>query len=605
MNIWDYLGNVWMKRLFGTVFAAFLVLVLFFVMLPVLIMPDLLTGQKSVDLPEVALLELDFGETLTDQPLIGHYAASRSDKMQSVIKVVEALARAESDSRVRGLFLTMGPDVDLPVAQAEEIRDALKSFRANDKFVVVHAHEFQSANIGAYYAASESDQLWLQPEGQFASAEVEVKSLFSRHLGQTAELAALDDTSKEYAAPLNAFTRPGLAGARQQIYGSILETIEERTTSGIAASKGITAQQVHDLLRGGPYTASHAVSAGLVSHLGGGREARVSAMNMAGSRAKAVGLQDYLRAAGSIYDEGTVIAVVYAEGAITPDRGEDKVQGINADRTAKAIRDAADNKDVEAVLFRIDSAGGSPVASDQIWKAVKYARDSGKPVVVSMGSVAASGGYYVALAADRIIAQPTTITGSIGLVDGKFVLGGAYGSLGLTVSDTLAGAPAPGNVANPGAGGDAPWQSVNEVLGNFYTDFTVKVALERGMSIEAVHDVASGRVWSGAQAMELGLIDDLGGFRYAINETRKMIGLSAAAPVELRVWPGPASPWQRITQLMDVSASAAKVMMMFSQLGQVETIKDLMGSVYNETAPVFPAEPGIPVEEGAEAWQDH
>lgn len=587
-----------MKRLFGTVFAAFLVLVLFFVMLPVLIMPGLLTEEKSVDLPEVALLELDFGETLTDQPLTGHYGASRSDQMHSVIKVVEALARAESDSRVRGLFLTMGPDVDLPVAQAEEIRDALKSFRANDKFVVVHAHEFQSANLGAYYAATESDQLWLQPEGQFASTEVEVKSLFTRRLAQTAELADRGDTSKEHTAPLNAFTRPGLAGARQQIYGSILETIEERTTSGIAASKGISARQVRDLLHEGPYTASHAVSAGLVSHLGDGREARIAALKLAGSRAKAIGLQEYLRAAGSIYDAGTVIAVVYAEGAITPDRGEDEVQGINADRTARAIRDAADDEDVEAVLFRIDSAGGSPVASDQIWKAVKYARDSGKPVVVSMGSVAASGGYYVALAADRIIAQPTTITGSIGLVDGKFVLGGAYGSLGLTVSDTLAGAPASNSATNLGADVEAPWQSVNEVLGNFYTDFTVKVALERGMSIEAVHDVASGRVWSGAQAMELGLIDDLGGFRYAINETKEMIGISAAAPVELRVWPGPAGPWQRMTQLMDVSASAARVMMMFSQLGQVETIKDLMGSVYNGTGPVLPAE------DGAEARPD-
>lgn len=572
-----------MKRLFGTVFAVFLTLVLFFVMLPVLILPGLLTGQKNVDLPALALLELDLGQTLTDQPSFNRYRASHEAVVPSVIRVVETLAKAEGDVRVSGLLIKMAADVDLPVAQAEEIRDALKSFRAKGKFVVVHAQEFKSANPGAFFAAVESDQLWMEPDGYFASADIEVRSLFNKSLSQAVEPTPGAHQLEDNSSVMNAFTQPALAGARRQIYDSILKTIEERTTAGIAQSKGITVQAAHDLLHEGPYTASRAMSVGLVSHLGADVQARASALELAGAGARSIAWHDYLGAAGSLYDEGTVIAVVYAEGAISPD--EEQMTGINGDVTARAIRDAADDPAVEAVLFRIDSAGGSPVASDQIWNAVKYARDSGKPVVVSMGSVAASGGYYVATAANKIIAQPTTVTGSIGLVDGKFVLGGAYGSLGLTVSDNVAGAPdveaEAGAQIDQQVQSDAPWQSVNQVLGDFYTDFTVKVAQERSMSLAAVHEVASGRVWSGAQAKDLGLIDDLGGFRYAIGETKKMIGLKASAPVELRTWPGPASPWQRMSQLVDVSQSATRVMLMFSQLGQVDTIRDLRESVYN------------------------
>lgn len=574
----DYLGVIWMKRLFGTVFAVFLTLVLFFVLLPVLILPGLLTGEKNVDLPELALLELDLGQTLTDQPLSNQYRTSREAVVPSVIRVVEALATAESDVRVSGLLVTMAADIDLPVAQAEEIRGALKSFRAKGKFVIVHAQEFKSENPGAYYAASESDQLWMEPDGDFASADIEVRSLFNNNLSHAVEPSMSTRQPEDNHSVVNAFTQPALAGARRQIYGSVLKTIEERTIAGIAESKGLSAEAVYELLHDGPYTSGRAMSAGLVSHLGASVEARASALELAGVGARPIAWHDYLNAVGPLYDEGAVIAVVYAEGAISPD--EEQASGINGDVTAQAIRDAADDKAVEAVLFRIDSAGGSPVASDQIWNAVKYARDSGKPVIVSMGSVAASGGYYVAMAADRIIAQPTTITGSIGLVDGKFVLGGAYGSLGLTVSDTAAGAS--GIEADIEEGkNEAPWQSVNQVLGDFYADFTVKVAQERGMSLAAVHEVASGRVWSGEQARDLGLIDDLGGFRYAIGETKKMMGLEASAPVELRTWPGPASPWQRIMQLMDVSGSATRVMLMFSQLGQIDTIRDLKESVYN------------------------
>lgn len=574
-----------MKRIFGTIFAGFLALVLFFVMLPVMILPSLLTGEKKPDIPTLALLELDLSNSLTDQPH-GSSFLTQAAQSPSVIRIVEALARAEDDDRVSGLFVILGDETDFAVAQAEEIRDAFRSFRSGGKFVIVHAQGFNTASLGAYYAASESDELWMASGGRFRSSSAKDIFRVTEAMPGKGARASESDPHKDHAGTAKAFVKSSLIGPRSAARGTIFRAIHDRAIAGIAASKDMRPDQVRKLLGEGHYIASDARIAGLIDYVGARDEARDAALARAGSGAGRITWNDYLKGAGTPFGAGPVIAVVYAEGTINSDGVEtDEAFSINGNTTANAIRGAADDESVEAILFRIDSAGGSAIASGQIWDAVTYARGSGKPVVVSMGSVAASGGYYVAMAADRIIAQPTTITGSIGVVDGEFVLGSEYGAQGLIVSETMAGAPGVETSPAQTDPADAGWQSVNKVLGNFYADFTVKVAEGRGMSLEAVHEVASGRPWSGAQAMELGLIDELGGFRLAIGETKTMLGLDANAPVELRTWPGPASRLQRMAQMRDVSGTAARIMLMFSQLGQVETLKDLMESVSRSSQP--------------------
>lgn len=581
-----------MKRIVGTIFAGFLALVLFFVLLPVLILPDLMTGQKTPDIPTQALLELDLGGTFTDQPQGSSFGAGETS---SVIRIVEGLARAEDDERVSGLFVTLPAGAALPIAQAEEIRDALKMFRAGGKFVIVHARSFQSSSLGAYYAAAQSDELWLQPSGEFADAGLLIDTPFAEGRGERHQGVFAQGNLEGYAETIRAFTQSGLPDSAQDAYGSLVQSIYDRAVDGIAASRGLSPDQLRGLLEGGRQDADAALAGGLVSHLGAYEEARGAAMTRAGRGAGAIPLRDYLVAAGTPYGSGDVIAVVHAEGSITSGgiASDDELE-IDADVTVKAIRGAAVDENIKAILLRVESDGGSAMASRQIWEAMKYASNAGKPVVVSMGGVAASGGYYIATAADRVIAQPSTITGSIGVVDGKYVMGRTFGTLGLTVSETAAGGPGeqhePISESGPEESEgfkekpDESWQAVNRVLGNYYTDFTIKVAEGRGLSLEAVHEVASGRVWSGAQAKDLGLVDDLGGYRYAIGETKRMIGLDANSPVELRAWPAPAGRWQRLAQMRGVSGSAGELLLMFSQFGQVQAIRDLMGSVYNRTS---------------------
>lgn len=569
-----------MKKFFGTVLAVFVSLVLFFVLMPVLLLPTLMSSSEKPDLPGHMVLELDLRQSFSDQPQ-DNPLNILGETQPAIVKVVEALARAESDKRVSGVFVRLGGESDLPLAQAEEVRDSFKSLRRSGKFVIVHAQSFQSKGLGSYYAASESDELWLQPNGSLATKGTEVSSVFMRDLLSIISSVPGSKTAGDFSRTANTYMEVDFTGRESEAYDSLAGSIVGRAAEGIAASRSMTADQVNALLSASPYLASEALAAGLVNQLGYDDEAAKVALDKAGKGATLVSWSDYLEGAGSPFGEGEVIAVVYGEGPIDLGAaGPGQYQIIGGDTTAKAIRDAADDKMVKAILFRVESPGGSAVAADQIWDAVNYAKDKGKPVVVSMGSVAASGGYYVAMAADRIIAQPTTITGSIGVVGGKFALAGNYGMLGLKVAEGDGGDKAIQNENDA-----EQWLAVNKMLISIYTDFTSKVAQGRGMSVEEVHKIAGGRMWSGVQAREIGLIDELGGFRFALGETKEMIGLDANAAVELRTFPGPRTRRERYEDMIGISTGTLKVLYELSAIGQVETVKDLAESVYTDGAP--------------------
>jgi protease-4 len=230
---------------------------------------------------------------------------------------------------------------------------------------------------------------------------------------------------------------------------------------------------------------------------------------------------------------------------------------MGSDTVAAAFRAAIDNDRVKAILFRVDSPGGSYVASDTIWRETIRARDAGKPVVVSMGNLAGSGGYFVAMAADRIVAQPGTITASIGVYGGKLLTTELWNKLGITHE---------GVASNPGA---SHWSShvdydaggqerLDASLDRIYEDFTQKVADGRGLDLDTVKDIARGRIWTGADALEIGLVDELGGYDVALDQIRDILGLDDDAPLRLRRFPAQKSPWEALFSLpLESSEQAA------------------------------------------------
>jgi protease-4 len=229
---------------------------------------------------------------------------------------------------------------------------------------------------------------------------------------------------------------------------------------------------------------------------------------------------------------------------------------MGSDTLSDALTDAAEDDKVKAIIFRVNSPGGSAIASDQIWDAVNRAKESGKPVIISMGQYAASGGYYVAANADKIVAMPTTLTGSIGVYGGKIALGELHDKLGYNVAAISKG----GEYTAAYASGESWTPELREKyrrsMEDIYTDFTGRVAEGRDLPIERVREIAKGRVWTGTQAKEIGLVDELGGFMRAIEIAKAEADIDADTKVRLKTFPKPLSTSEQIEQLLSGSVSA-------------------------------------------------
>src|SRR5579863_8832369 len=341
----------------------------------------------------------------------------------------------------------------------------------------------------------------------------------------------------------------------------------------MAANRHITRPQVIAALEASPQFAEDAQARHLVDRIGFDDEADTAARARAGAGAKLTKFTDYVK---NVTHIGTAnIALVEASGEISDGTAHNALlnasSGIASDDLSAAITQAARDKNIKAILLRVDSPGGSVTASDQILHAVKMAQKAGKPVVVSMGGVAASGGYYISLSANKIVAEPGTITGSIGVLTGKVSFGKTLGLVGANAEtvavgkNTLMDSP-----LQPFS--DEQWANLNHQADVIYDDFTQKVADGRKLPVAKVRAVARGRVWSGADARDQGLVDILGGFWTAAGQTASLAGLPADG-MTFRVYPRPTGLWARLEQLsggMDASLSTS-----LSSLGRIESVLNL------------------------------
>ena len=512
---------------------------------------DLLTA-RGVEVPEAAVLTLDLSagiiEARPDNPLArvgrGHVPVMR--------EVLAALEAAGRDGRVRGLFARLGRG-PLGLAEVQELRDAVKGFRRSGKFAVAFAESFGEAGDGTlhYTLASAFDTVWLQPSGDLDLTGLFLESPFLRgaldKIGITPRLAQRE----EYKGMMNTFTDEALPEPQRRNLQRLVDSWLEQIVTAVAEDRGMTPERVSALVDGAPYAAAEALEHGLVDELGYWDQAANRVLERAGDDADTISLADYARQLDDPAADGAVVALVYGLGPVTLDESEnDPFFGrvvMGADTVARAIRDAVDDPDVKAILFRIDSPGGSYVASDVIWREVQRARDKEVPVIVSMSNLAASGGYFVAAPAHRIVAQPATVTGSIGVVGGKLVLTGLWDKLGITWDGVKAGANADvwsGNRDFSAAG----WAYLQDSLDRTYADFTNKVADGRGLTIERVREIAKGQVWTGRDAKERGLVDALGGYATALALAREAAGIAPGAPLELRVFPKRRDPIEALIE---------------------------------------------------------
>ena len=482
-------------------------------------------------------LTREFPEGATEDPLRRLVFGARPT-LRDALDAVEA---AGDDARVKVLLARVGED-GLGLANVQEIRDAVANFRAKGKLALAFADSFGEFGPGTrpYYLASAFDEIWLQPLGNVGLTGLYTDTPFLKGTFDILGIVPEFDHREQYKTAMNILTESKMTAAHREEVEGLLGSIAGQIVRGIARDRKLPEDDVRAAIDRGPLLGEEAVQAKLVDRLGYRDEAVAHARARAGSGAEMVSLATYLERARRPHREGATIALIYGSGLIVRNgAGASPLSGSHlmaAAELTRAFRSAVRDASVRAILFRIDSPGGSAVASETIWREVVFARERGKPVIVSMGDVAGSGGYYVAAPADKIVAEPATLTGSIGVLAGKLVVSDLLKKIGVSTDSAQIGANAA--MFSPTADfSERGHARLEAFLDETYTGFKDHVATGRHMTEEEVEAVAKGRVWSGEEAKARGLVDELGGYAVALRLAKQAANISAEAPVTLTVFP--------------------------------------------------------------------
>ena len=480
------------------------------------------------------LLELDLTEPLFAPELDDPIARFRARGRRLLRPTLRALHDAAEDRHVVGLIAKVGGT--WPWAAMQELRLGVQAFVASGKPALAWTESFAegSRNMAAYVLATAFDEVWLQPGGEVGLLGVGIETTFVRGALDRLGIEPQFEQRYEYKNAADVLLRTEFTEAHREALERLAESVYGDAVESIASARGLTHDRVRELIDTGPRTASEAQAAGLVDKLGY-RDQAYDAM-----RARTGGEPELLFAdrwrprrkiAPPPHRRGHV-AVVEVRGAITTGRSRRSPLGRQAgsDTVSAHLRAAHDNERARAVVLRVDSPGGSAVASDVIWREVCRLREAGKPVVVSMGDVAASGGYYIACPAEVIVALPSTLTGSIGVLGGKLVVDHLLDRLGLNTGTVQQGARALMYSGRRGFDEDERAR-FGVMIDSIYTDFVAKVAAGRKRSASEIEAVARGRVWTGRDATEAGLVDELGSLRDAVRIARERANLPEDAPV--------------------------------------------------------------------------
>lgn len=530
--------------------------------------------QPNNALPGQMVLTFDFTKAVAEKdpasPL--HLALDGDKNGMNLRDVVAALDLAGKDPRVRGLVAKFD-DNHFSMAAVQEIRAALSRFREQGKASFAFATSFGELSPAdkAYYLASACESVWLQPLGLLGITGFSAEMPFLRDGLDKLGIKPDFLHREEYKTAMDMFSERDYTPANAEMVGSLLDDLSNQWVNDVAVSRDIAPLRLFQAIDQAPLTASFALQNRLIDHIGYQDNVTDAALHAANEAARdtasdpgeavLVAAPEYLaqrrheqqrtlsqQLAGKTPPRIAVLHVV-GEMVSSGDSGL-TADTVAADSVVAAIEDAVNDEAVEALLVRIDSPGGSAVAAETMRHALERAQAVGLPVVVSMGSMAGSGGYWLALQGDVVFAEPATLTGSIGVIAGKFTgtpelwdrLGVHWGAITRGANADL--------WSNAAAFTPAQRQQVDGLVGTIYQAFKDHVAAARHLSPDAVAALAKGRVWTGQQAYENGLIDELGGFDAALDYTKNLLGLTESDAVTLTPYPAPAGVLDRVLKML-------------------------------------------------------
>jgi protease-4 len=551
-----------LRRIVGGIFAWFGFLVALLIVIGVVIWLVLVPSGPNIKTATV--LSLDLSQPFPDGPPTTTLDRALFKARPSLRQIIETLDHAGHDSRVKGLVVRLGGAGGFSLAQIQELRDAIAGFRANGKFVDGYADAFGElgGGTGSYYLAAACDRIWLQPYSSVGLVGVSAEEPFFRGTLDKLGIVPRLDHREEFKSAMNTMTDTKMTPAQREEVTGLLTSIHGQIVVGIATGRHLTQDRVRALIDEGPFSTQQAVDAHLIDHVGGRDDAVAAADAEAGTSGSPLGLDRYADAIGRLHRSGPTIAVIDADGLIQSDGAGGLLgrnSGAGATTLARAFREAVKDRKVRAILFRIDSPGGSAVASETIWEATLRAKKAGKKLIVSMGNVAGSGGYYIAAAADKIVAEPATLTGSIGVVGGKFVISGLSSKLGVSWDTARIGTNA-GIESLTQDFTPAQHTIFENFLDEVYAGFKDRVAQGRKLTPDQVEAIAKGRVWTGQQAKANGLVDVLGGFDTALDVAKHEANIPIDQNVTLTHFPRETrSLWSRLVNRVDDVAVLTKI----------------------------------------------
>jgi len=559
-----------MKQFFLTMAGVFAGLLLFFVLIPFLVIVSIVgAASKPQDsTPARAVLQLDLRDGMTDQELQNPFAAFGGASGMSVISVVEALRHAETDGKVKGIFVRL-PEGGMPPAAADELRQAFLHFRKSGKPIWAHSQGLYPSGVvtSTYMLGASADQLWMQPDSAFQATGFAGEDMFFKRFFDKYGVKADFEQRQEYKNAVNPYLFSDYTPAHKESSLSWMTSIYRTAVLTAAIDRKKEPLAFVRTFEAGPYSAEQARAAGLIDGVGQVRDTAQQMLAKAGPKAELMDFDDYLgqvgrsRRAGSALKGGSAVAVIGAEGPIMTGTGSGGGvfggdQTVWSDDIADTFYDAIEDKDVKAIVFRVSSPGGSDTASEQILAAVKAAKAAGKPVVVSMGTYAASGGYWISSDASAIVAQPTTLTGSIGVYGGKFVLGEALSRFGIDMRQTAVGGEYASAFGSAETFNPTQRAAFAGWMDRIYEGFVRRVSEGRELPPERVREIAKGRVWTGVQARQLKLVDQIGGYYDAIDKAKALAGLKG--DVRIKHMSSTSSPFEAFEKLFGVSGTSIR-----------------------------------------------
>ena len=502
-------------------------------------------------IPKSVVLSIDLRKVPSESTTSGLLAGGLlNSEARDFTHALELLWQAADDPRVVGVYVEVGDD-EAGLARVQELRQAVVNLRGKGKFAIAFAEEFggSGSHFADYYLAAAFDQIWLQPSGDFSVTGLAVETPFIKRGLDKLGVVVEGGKRYEYKSAPDTFMETGYTGPARENLQQLLNSLYGQFVDDVARDRGMPALRVRQLVDAAPFDSGRAKQEGLVDRLGYRADAMDEVWRRAGQTRDMATLSEYAADGGRPTPRGPVIALIRASGAISSGSGGggpfDDDSSTNAEDVVLALEDASQTDSVKAIVLRIDSPGGTYPASDAMAAAVTRARDAGKPVIVSMGDIAASGGYLAAVNADAIVADPSTITGSIGVFGIWPMASELLDKLGVSFEQIGVGANA-GMYSYFRPPTPAQRASMSRELDTIYADFTRQVGQARHLDAAQLDASARGRVFSGIEAKRAGLVDELGGLSLALGIAKAKAGIAESSAISVQRFPAETPPLQRL-----------------------------------------------------------